>query len=155
MQDELHLVFQHVVVKVVEEVLTLAKMIRRHFFQAIHAAGIAFTARLVEGVEQVQAIEVHQHRSGFAGGLGVVLFQGPGWAIQGVEDRQGVIEGHALVQQQHQRFPETLGADMRDGAAQASVHADFAKQAHMTGSRHPKIGPGFGFCRRPSRGVRQ
>ncbi|MBO4211002.1 twin-arginine translocation signal domain-containing protein, partial [Micromonospora echinofusca] len=109
MQDDLHLVFQHVVVEVAEEILTLAKMVRRDFLQAVHAAGVALATGLVKRVEQIQAVEVHQHRRRFAAGLGVVFLQGLGRAIQRIENRQGVIERQALVQQQHQLLPKPLG----------------------------------------------
>ncbi len=87
--------------------------------------------------------------------FGVVFLQGHRHAVGGVEDRQGVVERQVLAQQQDQLLPETVAADLFDGAAQAGVHADVPEQGVHPYSLHGGFSqaPVCGFSTRRVRGV--
>lgn len=77
LDDELHLVFEDMVVKVLEVVLALAELVRRHFFQAVQAIADTLLAGLVERVELIQATQVQGHGLGVAFTPRVENFQCP------------------------------------------------------------------------------
>ncbi len=129
-------------------------MVRGDFLEAVQAAGQAFPASLVEGVEQVQPVQVGEHRGRPGVRFGVVFLQGHRHAVGGVEDRQGVVERQVLAQQQDQLLPETVAADLFDGAAQAGVHADVPEQGVHPYSLHGGFSqaPVCGFSTRRVKG---
>ncbi|MNP06917.1 hypothetical protein D3C76_989190 [compost metagenome] len=114
------------VLKVVLVIIRLPEMVWRHFFQVVATTGQAFAGGLVEGVEQIQPVEVQLTR---CGRWRCIVFLQHLWGALGREvHRQRVVERHPMPQYQDQLTPEARAANLLDRSGQRGVAGNLMKE---------------------------